>query len=328
MEILVTGGRGFLGKHVVRKLLQAGHAVRVFGRAHSGGFATLNVKSYQGDLANMSDVERAVKGVGAVFHVAAKTGVCGRWDDYYACNVIGTQNIIAACRKHNVQDLIYTSTPSVVFEKEDIINGDERLPYARNFLCHYAHTKRIAEECVLQANDHRSLRAVALRPHLLWGPGDPHLLPRIIEKARRRELMQVGDGENLVDVTYIENAANAHVLAWQALQEGRSAGKAYFISQGEPVNLWQWIRRLLERMKLPSIERTISFKKAYYVGAMLEGVFKMLPKDNEPPMTRFVACQLAKSHCFDISAARRDLKYVPNILMESGLNCVVREAMR
>lgn len=310
MEVLVTGGRGFLGKHVVRKLLQRGHTVRTLGRSQVDGYGTLGVKHFQGDVTNVDDVDRAVRGVYAVFHVGAKAGVWGKWEDYYSCNVVGTRNVVAACKKNGVRDLIYTSTPSVVFEKDDIINGDERLPYAKKFLCHYAHTKRIAEEFILQSNDDE-LRTVALRPHLLWGSGDPHLLPRIVEKARRKELVQVGNGTNLVDITHVENAAEVHVLAWDALNAGCVAGKAYFISDGAPVNLWDWIRGLLKRMELPPIQRTISFRKAYFAGALLEGVFKILPTNEEPPMTRFLACQLAKSHYFNIDAARRDLKFTP-----------------
>jgi nucleoside-diphosphate-sugar epimerase len=255
--------------------------------------------------------------VDTVFHVAALAGIWGRWQDYYATNVLGTENVLAGCRAAGVSKLIYTSTPSVVFNQQDICNGDEQLPYADRFLCHYARSKVLAEQLVLAASD---LRTCALRPHLVWGPGDPHLVPRLIERGRKGQLRQVGPGENLVDISYVDNVAHAHLLAADNLEGvGTAAGRAYFISQGEPVNLWQWIGELFSRLDIAPVRAKISYPAAYMIGALLEGGYRVAGRQQEPPMTRFLAQQLAKSHYFSIARASHDLGYQPLVSTTEGM---------
>jgi nucleoside-diphosphate-sugar epimerase len=165
---------------------------------------------------------------------------------------------------------------------------------------------------------------VALRPHLVWGPGDPNLIPRIIQRAREGKLVQVGDGTNLVDITYIDNAAEAHVLAGDALSPGAPcAGRVYFISQGEPIVLWSWINELLSALGIPAVRRKISHRKARWIGALLELAYGVLGIRSEPRMTRFLADQLARSHYFSIEAARCDLGYEPRVSNEEGLRRLV-----
>ncbi len=325
MRILVTGGGGFLGGYIVRGLLERGHEVAVFGRSAQTDLEAQGVRVFCGDLFDAALVHEACKGVEAVFHVAAQTGVWGSWESFYRPNVDGTQNVIDTCREHGVKYLVYTSTPSVVFTGEALINADESLPYGDNWLCHYAHTKAIAENEVLEADDPDGLHTVALRPHLIWGVGDPHLVPRIIEQAGKGRLRIVGEGDNLVDITHVANAASAHLLALGALERGVGGGRAYFISQGEPVRLWDWINDLLGRLGLPSVVKKVSLNKAYAAGAVLECVWKVLHLKGEPPMTRFVAVELAKDHYFNIEAARRDLGYEPTISTEAGLEELVGE---
>ena len=325
MKVLVTGGGGFLGGYIVRALLGRGHEVVVFGRSAQPDLEEKGVRVFRGDLFDAAQVHEACEGVEAVFHAAAQTGVWGSWESFYRPNVVGTQNVIDACREHGVKYLIYTSTPSVVFTGEAIKNADESLPYGGNWLCYYAHTKSIAEKEVIEADDPDGLRTVALRPHLIWGVGDPHLVPRIIEQARRGRLRIVGEGDNLVDITHVVNAASAHLLALDALGSGVGGGKAYFISQGEPVRLWDWINDLLGRMGLPPVVKKVSLKKAYAAGVVLECVWKVLRLRGEPPMTRFVAVELAKDHYFNIEAARRDLGYEPSVSTEAGLEEMVEE---
>ncbi len=319
MKALVTGGGGFLGGAIVRMLRQRGQAVRSFSRQRYPHLDELQVEQVQGDLADAASVERAIDGCDIVYHVAAKAGVWGRWRDFYSANVAGTENIVNACRKRGVQRLVFTSSPSVVYHGGDLEGVDESIPYPAKLEAHYAHTKALAEQLVLTANG-PNLATVALRPHLIWGPGDPHLIPRLLERARKGKLRRIGRSAKKVDVMYIDNAAHAHVLAGERLQLGSAiAGKAYFLSQGEPVMLWDFINRILATAKLPPVEQSIPYSVAWTIGALCEAAYGLLRLRTEPPMTRFVARQLATSHWFDISAARRDLGYEPLVSTEEGL---------
>ena len=321
---LVTGGGGFVGKAVVQRLLRLGVETRVIGRNTYPEVEALGASCLVGSITDEAIMAKATEGVDIVFHAAALAGIWGPWQAYYETNVLGTERVIAACRKNRVPTLVYTSTPSVVFNRADIRGGDERLDYADRFLCHYAKSKVMAERMVLAANS-PDLATCALRPHLIWGPGDPHLLPRLLASGRKRQLKRVGDGANLVDISYIDNVADAHILAAGNLVEnGTARGKAYFISQGVPVNLWQWIDELFAMMDTPQVKSVISFAMASRLGLVLEAAYGLLRLNREPRMTRFLAEQLAKSHYFSIDAARRDLGYVPVVSTEEGLRRTVQ----
>jgi nucleoside-diphosphate-sugar epimerase len=201
---------------------------------------------------------------------------------------------------------------------------DESAPYPTRWLAHYPHTKALAEQLVLAANS-AELLTCALRPHLIWGPRDQHLIPRLIERAASGQLRQIGDGTNQVDAVYVENAAAAHLLAADALwPDSPVAGRPYFITNGEPVNCWQWINEILRLAELPPVERRISFPAAYAAGAVLEAAWTLLGRTDEPRMTRFLSAQLATSHYFDIAAARRDFGYEPKISMAAGMQRLAR----
>jgi len=319
MKALVTGGGGFLGGEVVRLLRQRGDTVRSFTRSAYPWLDELGVEQTLGDLANLQDVENAVAGCDIVFHVAAKAGAWGRYADFHNTNVVGTNNVIAACKKHGVRKLVYTSTPSVVHGGGDIENGNESLPYPKHFDAHYQATKAAAEKAVIAANG-PELATVTLRPHLIFGPGDPHLIPRILASARTGKLRRIGSRPVKVDVTYIDNAAAAHINAADKLAIGSPcAGKAYFISNDEPVELWGFIDRILAEAGLPPVSRRISAWKARFAGRMLEWMYWMLRLSGEPPMTRFVAVQMSTAHWYDISAAKRDLGYAPTVSVDEGV---------
>ena len=309
-----------MGRVVVDRLLSRGFHVRSLGRSPQLGLEALGVDVLQGDIADKAAVQSACSGVDVVFHIAAKAGVWGPRSEYVRANIIGTQHVVEACKEHGVKKLIYTSTPSVVFNRKPLKHVNESMPYGSRWLCAYAQTKAIAEYSALSAHDANGLQVVALRPHLIWGPGDPHLLPRILLRARAGRLYIVGRGDNWVDITYVDNAADAHLCAMDALDRGTCGGKAYFISQGEPVQLWPWINHILERCGIPVINKKIPLWAAYAAGALLESTHRLLHLEQEPPMTRFVAIELAKTHTFDISAARKDLDYHPRISTELGLN--------
>ena len=318
MRILVTGGGGFVGRYVVRQLMRRGYEVRSFGRSAQPDLERLGVEVYCGDLADAAAIHDAVSGVDAVFHTAAKAGVWGPWNSFFATNVIGTRNVLEACLANEVSRLVYTSTPSVVFNKGAFRGEGSELPYGEKWLCHYAHTKAIAEEEVLRSNG-PDLKVVALRPHLIFGPGDPHLLPRVVESVRAGRLKIVGDGQNRVDVSFVEDVASAHLAAFDALEKGDCAGKAYFISQGKPVAIWPWLNQVLEELGDPTLQKKIPLSLAYAAGAIAELTWKVCSKTGEPPITRFVAVELAKDHFFDSSAAARDLNFKPTHAMEDAL---------
>lgn len=319
MKVLVTGGGGFLGSAICRLLRARGDQVLSVSRKRHAALDALGVQQQQIDLRVLDPLLQASRGVDALIHVAAMAGAWGPWADYHAANVVGTEHVLAACRLNGIARLVYTSTPSVVHAGGDLEGVDESVPYATHFHANYPHTKAIAERQVLAAND-AHLSTVALRPHLIWGPGDTQLLPRIVARARAGRLRFVGRARKLIDVVYIDNAAQAHVDALDRLAPGAAcAGRAYFISQGEPVHLDDMINGMLRACDLPSESRRVPYSVAFAAGALLEAVYGVLRLDREPPMTRFIAEQLATAHWFDISAARRDLGYQPAISTVEGL---------
>ena len=316
-KVLVTGGGGFLGGAIVRQLVDRGDAVRSFSRNFYPELARMGVEQIQGDMADKTAVEQACKGIELVFHVAAKPGVWGDYADYYPTNVLGTQHVLDACKKQGVLRLVYTSSPSVVFDGTDMEGVDESVPYPEKFHAPYPKTKAMAEQLVIKAAD-KDLMTITLRPHLIWGPKDNHLVPRIIERARR--LVRVGTGKNRVDTIYIDNAAHAHVLAADRLKENPElSGKVYFISQDDPVPLWDLVDDILKAAGLPPVKRAIPRKMAWLVGALLEFVYTMFRIRGEPQMTRFLADELATAHWFDIRAAKKDLGYAPTVSIKEGL---------
>lgn len=321
---LVTGGGGFVGKAIAIRLLDLGVATRVIGRHHYPEIEAAGGQCLVGDISWPQIMTEAASGVDIVFHVAALAGIWGPWQAYYRTNVLGTKKVLEGCQRNKVAMLVHTSTPSVVFDRADIRGGDERLGYARTPLCHYARSKILAEKMVLAANSD-GLRTCALRPHLIFGPGDPHLLPRLLASGRKKQLKMVGDGSNVVDVSYIDNVVHAHILAAKNLAEkGTAGGNPYFISQGTPVNLWGWINELFAEMAVPPVNSSVSTATAFRLGGVLELIHAVCRLDKEPRMTRFLAEQLAKSHYFSIANARQDLGYEPIVSMEEGLQRTVQ----
>jgi nucleoside-diphosphate-sugar epimerase len=314
---LVTGGGGFLGGAIVRQLLEAGARVRSFSRRHYPALEQIGVDQVQGDLADVEAVRRAMTAIDLVFHVAAKPGVWGRYQDYHRPNVTGTENVLRACRERDVRHLVYTSSPSVIFNGLDMAGVDESVPYPDNWEAHYPRTKALAEKMVLDAG-RVDLQTITLRPHLIWGPGDNHLVPRIIRRARR--LRRVGDGRNRVDTIYIDNAAQAHLLAASGLLDRPVlSGRVFFISQDEPIALWEMVDAILSAAGRPPVRRTISAPAARRIGTLMEWFYRTLHLPGEPPLTRFVAEELATEHWFDIRAAKTELGYRPQVSTREGL---------
>ena len=316
---LVTGGGGFVGRAVVGQLLARGDHVRSFARGVYPELSESGVEVLRGDLTDSDAVDQACTGCDVVFHVAAKAGIWGDYTGYYDANVRGTGHILAACAAQGVGRLVYTSSPSVVFDGRSMAGVDESVPYPRRHHSHYAATKALAEQAVLAANS-ATLRTVALRPHLIWGPRDNHIVPRLLDQARAGTLRRVGDGSNRVDTTYIDDAARAHLLAADALESNPgAAGRPFFISQGEPTPLWELIDRILAAAGCEPVTRAVPRPVAWTAGAMLEAAHTLFRLESEPRMTRFVANELATTHWFDITAARRELGYEPAISIAEGL---------
>jgi nucleoside-diphosphate-sugar epimerase len=321
MNILVTGGGGFLGQALCRGLVERGHVVTSFNRGHYPPLEALGVRQLRGDLADRDAVAAAAQGSDAIFHNAAKAGAWGSYDSYHRANVVGTDNVIAACRVHGIGRLVYTSTPSVTHRATHPVAGGtaDDVPYGEHVKAPYAGTKILAEKAVLAANG-ATLATVALRPRLIWGPGDAQLLPRLAQRARAGRLRLVGDGSNLVDTTYIDNAAQAHFDAFDHLAPGAAcAGGAYFISNGEPRPVREIVNALLAAAGAPPVTKTLPFPLAYAIGAACEAAWTLLPLAGEPPLTRFLAEQLATTHWYDMRPATCDFGYVPQVTIAEGL---------
>jgi 2-alkyl-3-oxoalkanoate reductase len=323
MRALVTGGGGFLGSGIVRSLLKKKHIVSVVGR-HQYFHLPKGVNSFQGDIRDFDFLRKAFVDIDVVFHTAAFPGVWGKAEDFYSINVNGTSNVIKACLLGGVQRLVFTSSPSVVYGDSCLEGVDESVPYPERYLCEYSRTKAIAEKLVIDANG-LDLATVSIRPHLIWGPGDPHLIPRILAKVDSGRMLRIGRGNNKVDIIYIDNAVSAHIKACDALGVGKTtAGKVYFVSDGEPVNLWDWIDELLKKTGRSPVSRSISYKTASNLGHIFEWMYKFCGIKTEPPLTRFIASQLANSHYFNISRARNEFGYKPLISPEEGMNRLIQ----
>lgn len=338
-RILVTGYGGFLGTEIVRQLLARGHRVVGFGRGEYPHLDELPIDRICGDIRDAAAVQQAARGVDAVIHTAAVAGIWGPWRHYFRINTLGTEHVVRACQRNAVAVLVYCSSPSVTFAGGDQSGIDETAPYPQRWLCHYPHTKALGEQLVLDAHRPGQLHTLALRPHLIWGAEDPHLFPRLLERARRGKLRQIGDGSNVIDTVHVRNAAWAHVLAVEALRREVDAqrgvgdaageppevgGRVYFIAQDEPVKCWDWIAEVLGIAGVEMPAGRIGFRTAWYAGQALEWLYRATGRRSEPPMTRFLAAQLAKDHYFDISAARQRLGYRPLVSLAEGLESLRR----
>jgi nucleoside-diphosphate-sugar epimerase len=326
MRTLVTGGGGFLGLYITEQLVARGDEVRVLCRGQYPRLDELNAETIRGDVRDAAIVNQACAGMEAVFHTAAVPGIWGPWEHYHSVNAVGTQNVLDACLASGVRKLIYTSSPSVIYDGLEHCGIDESQPYPATYRCHYPHSKAIAERAVLAANGKNGLATAALRPHLIWGPRDNHLIPRLIERARSGRLRRVGSGRNLISMSYVENAAAAHLQAADRLElESPVAGQVYFINEPEPVNLWKWVDDILTLAGEPPLKKAISAGLAYGIGAACEAIYSLLRVKAEPPMTRFLALQMSGSHYYSVAKAQRDFGYSPIVSVEEGLRRMAAE---
>jgi nucleoside-diphosphate-sugar epimerase len=323
LKTLVTGGGGFLGSAIVRMLRARGDDVGVIARGDYPELRSMGVTLIRSDITDQAALTKAVDGIDLVFHTAARAGVWGSHESYYAPNVLGTDALLSACLTTGAPRLVFTGSPSVVFDGTDQANGTSAMPYANPPSSHYSATKAISERLVLKANS-KSLATISLRPHLIYGPRDPHLVPRVIDRASKGRLALVGDGSNRVSLTYIDNAAAAHIQAADRLSwNAACAGRAYFINDPQPVIFGEWLRELIARLGLPPIKRRLSVSTAVRIGAVLEFVWSTLRLSGEPPLTRSVARNLGLSHWYSIEEAVRDFGYAPPVKANEGFDRMV-----
>ncbi|MDN5278521.1 MAG: 2-alkyl-3-oxoalkanoate reductase [Clostridiales bacterium] len=316
---LVTGGSGFLGRAIVDLLLAADIKVRILCRKDYPDLLEKGCSIFKGEISDYDLVTKAVEGCDMVFHTAAKAGIEEPYSEYVRINVTGTENIVKACLEKSVKRLIYTSSPSVVFSHGNIEGADESLPYPDHHEAYYPKTKAMAEKHVLSSNSEK-LATVSLRPHLIWGPGDNHLAPRLISKAKAGRLKFIGDGNNRIDTVFIDNAAKAHILAAERLFPGsKVSGKAYFITNGDPRPIKEIVNGILAAAGVAPVTATIPFWLASAIGLVCEKAWKLFNIKGEPPITRWVAEELATSHWFNIDAAKNDLAYTPEVSIEEGM---------
>jgi len=316
MRVLVTGATSLLARQAAAALMARGDEVVCLQRRSS----SLDTEEVLGDVRDADAVRRAMRGCEGVIHAAAKVGVVGSWEEYRSVNVDGTANVVAAAAAVGVGRLVHVSTPSVAHAGRSIVGGAADPPITGRRRAWYPESKAIAELATMAASSER-LPIVAVRPHLVWGPGDRQLVGRILERARRGRLALVGEGAALVDTTYIDNAASALVAALDALEpQARCAGRAYVVANGEPRPIRELIEGICRAAGVEVTPRRVPRRVATAAGTAVEAVWRVRRTAAEPPMTRFLAEQLGTAHWFDPRPARRDLGWAPTVTIDEGLS--------
>jgi 2-alkyl-3-oxoalkanoate reductase len=321
VKVLVTGATGFLGVHTCRELLARGHQVRAFGRDFSR-FPVAGVEQFQEDLRNSNSVRLACTNMDAVVHAGALSSPWGKLEEFMTVNVTGTRNVLEACLQSGACRLVHISSPAVIFTGRDHVLERDDAPYPKSFSSHYAHSKKLAEELVLESKS--KLELIVLRPKAIYGPGDTALLPRIVSAARARRLPQVGDGENLVDLTFVDDAVRAIICSLECAMP-ETQFPVYTITSGEHLKLWMVIRRLLEALDLPSRLPIMPVGVMLRLAGWLEQLAMFT--GHEPRLTRYGVELLARTQTYDISRAKSDLGFMPRTQFDQGLTRTL-EALR
>lgn len=320
MQVLVTGGSGFLGSKVTEKLLAMGGdmKVRILSRRNLPDFEKMGASVVLGDLTDFSSLKAATKGVDAVIHTAAKAGIWGDMEEFKEINQEGARKMLIAAEENGARYFIHTSTASVVYAGKDLLGVDESEPYDESFPDPYPVTKVFAEKLVLSKNS-EYFKTLSLRPHIIWGPGDPHFLPRILGRARAGKLRLFKGGPYIFDSIYVDNAADAHIDALIKLKEGAPVdGRAFFIAQNEPLDSRDFINRILEAANLPPVKPTINPKLGRAAAKVIEFCWKLFKIKKEPPITVFSALNLTTSHYFNVERAKNLLGFVPKVSLDEG----------
>lgn len=313
MKVLVTGGTSLLGARVARRLEDRGDDVTVFQR----GSSDASWRQIRGDIRDDRAVGEAVRGVDAVVHLAAKVSVVGDWDEFESVNVGGTQSVLDAARAHGVGRVVHVSSPSVAHFGEPLVAPDAAPADPERAHGHYARSKAMAEKLALSAADD-SLAVVAIRPHLVWGPGDTQLVGRIVERASTGRLVLIDGGTALIDTTYVDNAADALVAALDRVDDVN--GEAFVVSNGEPRTVAELLARMCRAAGVAPPSRSVPRALASGAGAVVERAWSATGRDGEPPMTRFLAEQLSTAHWFDQRRTQDRLQWVPVVSLAEGFD--------
>ncbi|XP_054756048.2 sterol-4-alpha-carboxylate 3-dehydrogenase, decarboxylating-like [Lytechinus pictus] len=327
MLCLVIGGCGFLGRHIVESLLVKGHTVNVFDIRKT--FENDQVRFFIGDLCSKKDLSPALKDVEVVFHVASPSPLSNNRELFYKVNYTGTQNVISACKDFGVKRLVLTSSASVVYEGADIKNGDESLPYAKDFVDAYSETKILQEKVVLEANNPGDdFYTAAIRPHSIFGPGDVHMVPTLVQTAKAgKTKCMIGNGENLVDFTYVDNVVHGHILAAEKLLSHPDSvgGKSFFITNDEPVPFWSVMTRFLVGLGYDAPKYHLPFWLIYYISLVIQFICTLLKPFTNINVT-FTPMKVAIAgtyHYYSCERAKKLLGYRPIVSLDEAIQRTV-----
>lgn len=321
MKCIVTGGGGFVGRTLATRLVKDGHEVHSLSRGDYPALKSLGIFHHRVNLSEaLEPLHSVFEGADVIFHTAAKVDMWGDFNDFYKANVLVTRNLLNTAKNHGIHKFVFTSSPSVIADGKDLCGVDETYPYPKEYDAHYPHTKALAEQEVLSQNGSGGLKTISLRPHLIFGPGDTNLIPTILERGRRGKLLQIGDGSNKTDLTFIEDCVEAHILACKSLESNSAVcGRAYFISQGEPVNMWEWINEVLNKEGLPPVKKKVPVWLAMLLASAFEAATSILPGKHKPLFTKFLVKEMSTSHYFNISAAQREFGYSPKYTIAQAM---------
>jgi nucleoside-diphosphate-sugar epimerase len=313
VKLLVTGASGYLGGAVAQELVRQGHDVRTLQRRPSGVVGAVDLL---GDVTDAARVRSALHGVEAVVHLAAKVSLAGASAEFDAVNVEGTRTLLTEAREAGVRRIVHISSPSVAHAGASLVGDGTGAADPERARGDYARTKAEGERLALAA-DAPGFAVVAVRPHLVWGPGDPQLVGRIVERARKRRLPLIGSGAALIDTTYIDNAVSAIVAALERAEVVH--GQAYVVTNGEPRAVAELLTGICLACAAPAPTWSVPAPVARGAGSVVEAVWRIRPGRDEPPMTRFLAEQLSTAHWFDQRRVREDLRWSPSVTIDEGL---------
>lgn len=319
MKFVVTGATSGLGRNLAERLCSTGHTVIGLGRRIDAGreLSRSGILFHQVELEDQESLIGIMRGAEVVFHCAALSSPWGKYEDFFAANVIGTENIISAMEHADIPMLVHVSTPSFYFNYSNRSNICEQDPLPAKFVNAYAETKKIAEEKVLRACEEGRVKATIIRPRAIIGPYDRNILPRLMSIAKKGFIPLINNGSALVDITYVENVVDAMLLT---LEPGiHQSGKIYNITNGEPITLRELVVSTLEYLGMNIPLKNISYRLVGPVAACMEAVCKLLPLRPEPLLTRYSAGLLAFGQTLNIDAAKNDLRYIPRIPINEGI---------
>lgn len=315
-KVLITGGGGFLGRAVAKKCVERGYKVWSLSRNTYPALTAMGVVQIQGDVTHAMDVQKACKGKDVVFHLAARKGGWGRLSKFYKTNVKGTRNVIEACKNAKVRVLVYTSSTRATMDQNGCYADGMGKDYPDRFQNNFAMSKAFAEQAVLKAST-QDFRCIVLRPHMIWGPGDTSVIPGLFK--HRRWIFKIGNGQNKVSGIYIDNAADAHLLAAvKAFSDERLSGKVFVLAQDEPLILWDFIGKIEtwtgKKMVLMSLPKSVVMP----VGKMVECFFRLTDINRTPCLSRNIVIELADSHVFNINDLNCSLGFLPSVSVQKG----------